>query len=81
MKTYDLEYTNDGMFTRFIPNTPQGESAWRHMHDHLGHVPVILNIVAPQVIKQLRDAGYTVRKAKPEPMGMTDSQLLAELMS
>ncbi len=29
--TPDLEYTQDGMFTRFYPNTSEGESAWRVM--------------------------------------------------
>jgi len=63
----DLEYIKDDMFTRFMPNTPAGEDAWREMAKEDG-VAAVLNIHAKSVISQLRKAGYKVAKAKkPEP--------------
>jgi hypothetical protein len=72
----DLEYTNDGMFTRFIPNTPAGENAWREMAKDDG-VAAVLNNHAKAVISQLRKAGYTVAKAKPVKQSI--ESILAEL--
>jgi hypothetical protein len=63
----DIEYRKDGMFTRFIPNTPAGVDAWREMAKADG-VAAVLNTHAKSVISQLRKAGYIVAKAKkPEP--------------
>ena len=63
MPSPDLTYTQDGLFTRFYPETPQGIEAWNHMANHpAGHTH--LNAIAPQVIKQLRQAGYTVQKKR-----------------
>lgn len=73
--THDLTYTQDGLFTRFIPNTPAGENAWREMHKH--DATAVLNIHAAGVLKQLRAAGYTVAKAKPCKVDI--NALLAEL--
>ena len=75
---HDLSYTQDGMFTQFIPNTPAGESAWRTMHEK--NATAVLNIHAKAVLKQLRDAGYTVAKAKPVKLSHNDiNAMLAEL--
>ncbi len=60
----DLEYIITGMFTRFLPNTPAGEDAWRIMADEDGSATV-LSIHSKRVIRDLRNAGYTVAKAKP----------------
>lgn len=72
----DLEYINTGMFTRFMPNTAAGETAWREMAKEEGSAAV-LSIHAASVIKQLRKAGYTVTKAKPSPESIDD--ILAQL--
>lgn len=78
MKNSDLEYINTGLFTRFIPNTPAGENAWRVMHEANGET--VLSIHAANVIGQLRRAGYSVAKAKKAPAWTAaDDQLLAEL--
>lgn len=69
--TPDLEYITTGLFTRFVPNTPIGEDAWRQMDG------AVLSIHAKNVIGQLRRAGYSVRKAKPVKQSM--DELLAEL--
>lgn len=72
----DLEYTNGGMFTRFYPNTPAGEDAWREMAKEDG-VAAVLSIHSKNVISQLRNAGYTVKKAAPVTQTIDD--ILAEL--
>ena len=64
MKQADLEYINTGFFTRFMPNTPAGEDAWRVMAKEDG-VAAVLTAHAKSVIAQLRRAGYSVAKAKP----------------
>lgn len=76
MKTPDLEYFTTGLFTRFMPNTKAGEVAWTDMHWQ-NNGAAILTIHAANVIKQLRDAGYTVAKAK-KPTQSID-HILAEL--
>jgi hypothetical protein len=63
-KMADLEYKNNGMFTHFYPNTPAGEDAWRVMAKEDG-VAAVFSHQAKDVIRQLKAAGYTVRKAKP----------------
>lgn len=72
----DLEYINSGMFTRFMPNTPAGEEAWRVMHADNGN-DVVLAIHAKDVIGQLRKAGYSVAKAKKPTQ--TIDEVLKEL--
>jgi len=75
----DLTYITDGLFTRFIPNTPQGEAVWREMAKDDG-CAAVLNIHAVAVLKQLRAAGYSVSKAKPKPVSMEEiDSLLNEL--
>lgn len=74
--TIDLEYRNDGLFTRFVPNTPAGEDAWRVMAEETG-VAAVLNIHAAAVLAQLRRAGYSVAKAKKSTQSIDD--ILAEL--
>lgn len=79
MKIPDLTYITTGLFTRFIANTPAGESAWRVMAQETGNAAV-LSIHAKNVISQLRRAGYSVAKAKKAPSWTSeDDQLLAEL--
>lgn len=72
----DIEYINTGMFTRFMPNTPAGEDAWREMAKEDG-CAAVMSIHAKSVIAQLRAAGYSVAKAK-KPTQSID-EILAEL--
>jgi hypothetical protein len=73
----DLEYRNDGLFTRFYPNTPAGENAWRQMAEQNNGTPTILSVHTDNVLYQLRKAGYSVKKAgKPTH---TLEEILAEL--
>lgn len=72
----DLEYTKGKMFTRFMPNTPAGETVWRELAKNDG-VAAVLNFEADSVLRQIRSAGYTVKKAgKPD---MTVDEILKEL--
>lgn len=78
----DLETHDDGLFTCFLPNTEAGRAAWRVLAADDGSGKV-LTIHAASVIRQLRQAGYSVgrRKARAidadavlaemEAMGMT----------
>lgn len=79
MKTPDLTYITSGLFTRFVPNSSEGEEAWRVMREANGNA-VVLSIHSETVIGQLRRAGYSVAKAKKAPAWTSeDDQLLAEL--
>jgi hypothetical protein len=75
----DLTYTRCGMFTRFIPNTPEGEKAWRVMAAEDG-CAAVLTMHEKATIAQIRAAGYTVSKSKAAPVkaGEIDN-LLKEL--
>jgi hypothetical protein len=79
----DFSYIDQGLFTAFIPNTPEAETAWRELAtvtEGTGKVPTIQ---AKQFIYQLRKAGYTVGKA-PKAKPLTTDQIddmLAELES
>jgi hypothetical protein len=74
--TYDLEYINTGMFTRFVPNTSAGEDAWRVMAASDGS-GAMLSIHLDNVLRQIRKAGLSVGKAKPCKTSVDD--ILAKL--
>lgn len=74
--TPDLSYSRSGPFTRFYPNTPAGESAWREMAKADG-VAAVLRQHEASVISQLRAAGYSVRKEAKETMSI--DEILTEL--
>lgn len=73
----DLTYTQDSMFTRFVPQTDAGESVWRSMVEQHG-AAAVLNHEAKRVMVEMRKAGYKVAKAKPVKAGEIDA-ILAEL--
>jgi hypothetical protein len=75
----DLTYTTDGMFTRFFPESTQGEAVWNEMASKMDGVAAVLNFEAKAVIAQMRQAGYKVAKAKPVKLDMSDEELLAAL--
>jgi len=77
MKTPDITYKQDGMFTRFYAETEAGNVIWNEMAKQMDGVAAVLNFEAAGVIAQIRKAGYKVAKAKlPE---MTIEEILAEL--
>lgn len=73
----DLTYTKDKMFTTFYPETKSGELAWNEMASKMNGVAKVLNCESNNVISQLRNAGYKVKKAdKPD---MSIEEILKEL--
>ena len=60
----DLTYTQDGMFTRFYPETDAGQIVWNEMASKMNGVAAVLNFESAKVISQIRSAGYKVSKAK-----------------
>lgn len=76
----DIIYIKDGMFTKFFPETPEGEAVWREMANKMNGVAVVLNFEAQRIIYEIRKAGYKVSKARPVKMDMSDDALLAELL-
>ena len=68
----DLTYSNQGLFTLFIPESPAGISAWQAMSQDTQGTGKVLTMHAKAVIMQLRKAGYKVSKAKPVDMTMDD---------
>jgi len=74
----DISYRAvDEMFTAFYPNTKAGEDAWKVMAENDGTGKVLTAHVA-DVVRQLREKGYTVRELDPPAAGGDDA-LLAEL--
>lgn len=60
----DLTYQTIGMFTQFLPETKEGEQAWRELATVTQGTGKVLTIQAKQFISDLRKAGYKVTKAK-----------------
>ena len=77
----DFTYTTNGLFTSFIPHTPEAENAWRVMAQNNNGNATFFTVHLPSILKQLKDAGYTVRKARAgKPVTEEEiSALLAEL--
>lgn len=75
----DISYTNDKMFTRFMPESKAGEDVWREMASKMGGVAAVLNFEAKAIIAQMRAAGYKVGKANPVKLDMSDDELLVAL--
>lgn len=81
----DLTYlrSSDGLFTTFLPNTPDGEKAWRTMNATQGSEGgKILAHHTEAIIQQIRDAGYTVAAGASGQITSEEADaLLAELES
>lgn len=77
--TKDLIYTDWGLFTSFIPCTPDGEGAFKEVCSAQGDgTGKVLSMHLQSTLQQLRKAGYTVGKApkvKPMYAGEIDSLL------
>lgn len=77
--TPDLHYTLDGLFIRFYANTDAGEQAWRVMAAESRNA-CFYAFQAKAILKQLKDAGYTVRKIKPKAVTQSEiDEILKEL--
>lgn len=60
----DLTYTEDWLFTRFWPETPEGEKLWNEIARQNDGTATVLTIHAPAVIQQIRAAGFKITKAR-----------------
>lgn len=69
-KPPDLTWTQLGAFTMFMPETPAGREAWTALAAESDGTGKFLNHQAPAIKKQLRAAGYTVRKNNPAPVSI-----------
>jgi len=72
----DIEYITDGFWVSLMPVTQSGHDAWLHILGITGSSKIQASHF-PSVKKQLKDAGYTIRKSRPTQK--TDQQLLAGL--
>ena len=80
MSKPDITYVDEGLFVRFMPETPAGEAAWNTMAAENGGA-CFLTIHLAAILQQLRAAGYTVRKQRREKSdGLSDDALLAALL-
>ena len=59
----DLLYFQNGFYTRFVPNTKEGEDAWNEIYRVTGD-GAVRNDHLKATLKQLRTAGYKVTKGK-----------------
>ena len=76
----DLTWTSDGIFTSFLANSNEGLEAYKEIVRVTG-ANKVLDVHRESTLRQLKDAGYRVRKstAKPKPFNKEDADLLAEL--
>lgn len=74
----DITYRFDRLFFRLMPQSDRAEDAWRLIAEVFpaGVVPAS---AWQSTRAQLREAGYSVRKAGPVVSKMSDDKILAEL--
>jgi hypothetical protein len=60
----DLTYLNQGLFTVFFPKSKSGEEAWQEIASKTQGTGKIFTMHLKDTLKQLRNAGFTVAKAK-----------------
>lgn len=75
MKT-DISYTSDGFFVTLYPNTNHGRNVWNAINESFPGCKIPVTAWAGTKA-QIKDAGYSVRKARP--VKMTDAEILAGL--
>lgn len=77
----DLTYRDDGVWIHFMPVSDDGIAAWRKMAEQSDGTGAFQFHQAAGIIKQLRDAGYSVCKAKKSSgkLNRADIDLLEEL--
>lgn len=73
----DITYTTNGLFYRIIPQTKEAEAVFHEIARHFedGAIPCT---AWEGTVRQIRAAGYSVRKAPKVKPGELDA-LLAEL--
>ncbi len=76
--TKDLSYLDQGLFTTFFANTPAGEEAWRVIAEQNQGAAKVLSIHKKTTITQLKNAGYSIEKAK-KPTKLEIENIFKEL--
>lgn len=71
----DFTYTDQGLFYTFSPESASAVKVWNEIAAQNGGDVKVLHNHAPQLIDQLKIAGYTARKARPVKI---DDDALAE---
>lgn len=67
----DLTYLTTGLFTTFFPESKDGEVVYSQMIEQYGS-PKVFTRDLKSTIKQMRDAGYKVSKAKKPTQSIDD---------
>ena len=78
----DLIYLDDGFYITLIPQTDDGIYLYNTIANEFDGVGKFPKHMKPSIFKQIKDAGYKIRKApKPSKIDWTqeDDKLLAEL--
>jgi len=81
MKT-DLSYLKQGLFTAFIPESPEGQSAWGAIAAQTEGTGKIFTAQLPAVLAQLRKAGHVVKqseKKSPETLRIEMAEIMEAL--
>lgn len=72
----DLNYITDGFYITLIPNTENGVYLYNEIakaFDGVAKFPVHMKA---SIFRQIKDAGYTIRKARTAKKEVSDSELL-----
>jgi hypothetical protein len=71
----DLNYITDGFYITLIPVTKEAEAVYNDVANAFDGVAKFPVYMKPSIFKQIKDAGYTIRKArKAKPI--CDDELL-----
>ena len=68
----DLNYISDGFYITLIANTKDGEYIYNEIASAFGGVAKFPQHMKPSIFKQIKDAGYSVRKARKPNVSMND---------
>ena len=78
----DLTYLKQGLFTAFIPESPEGQDAWREIASQTEGTGKVFTAQLPAALSQLRKAGYTVKqsaKKSPQTLRREMAEIMKEL--
>ena len=78
----DLTYLKQGLFTAFIPESPEGQDAWREIAAQTEGTGKVFTAQLPAVLSQLRKAGYAVKQSEnksPETLRREMAEIMREL--
>ena len=74
----DFNYTESDFFTMLMPNNDEAVVVYNEIAGHFDGVARFPSYMKPDIFKQIKDAGYTIRKARKISDKEMDN-ILAEL--